>query len=136
MGLIRGKQKVLPSAHSSRETMLALGPSMRRRKAPRQCAGATRARKRCSITSESTARTESGSLACEALRCGGRFCAFHAEVFSVAPVVVQEPRLFFLDFESVESKSRPTTHALQKKEDRENLGGAGVHKLGTGHRAW
>ena len=73
---------------------------MSRRRAPSQCHGITKARKRCSITTNCNARTDSGGLACEPLNRGGRFCLFHAEIFSSRPADARGSTLFYLDFET------------------------------------
>ena len=74
---------------------------MRRARAPLQCAGVTKANKRCSITTDSKIATESGRLACDPLRRGGRFCHFHAQIFNSLPAQVPgDAMIFYLDFET------------------------------------
>ena len=56
--------------------------------------------KRCSINADCKLRTDTGSLACEPLRRGGRYCLFHAQIFNSQPAVFQDSMLFYLDFET------------------------------------
>ena len=69
--------------------------SMRRALAPVQCAGIIKAKRRCSITVESKARTDSGRLAREPLRRCGRFCLFHAQIFNSLPAQLPPAAMVF-----------------------------------------
>ena len=65
------------------------------------CSAFTKAKRRCSITSESKLTTETGKLACEPLLRGSRHCLFHTEIFNGHPSQVPaEARVFYLDFET------------------------------------
>ena len=68
---------------------------MKRARTPLQCAGVTKANRRCSITADSKATTESGRLACEPLRRGGRFCLFHAQIFNSLPAQLPPAAMVF-----------------------------------------
>ena len=71
------------------------------RRAPKQCATFTKAKKRCSITTESKLATDAGKLAAEPLRRGGRHCLFHAQIFNTIPArVPPDAKVFYLDFET------------------------------------
>ena len=71
------------------------------RRAPKQCAALTKAKKRCSITTESKLATDSGKLAAEPLRRGGLHCLFHAQIFNSMPArVPPHAKVFYLDFET------------------------------------
>ena len=65
-----------------------------------QCAGVAKSGKRCSINADCKLRTDTGNLACEPLRRGGRYCLFHAQIFNSQPAVFQDAMLFYLDFET------------------------------------
>ena len=68
---------------------------MKRARTPFQCAGVTKANRRCSITVDSKATTESGRLACEPLRRSGRFCLFHAQIFNSLPAQLPPAAMVF-----------------------------------------
>ena len=71
---------------------------MKRARTPLQCAGITKAGRRCSITADSKAIAESGRLACDPLLRGGRFCRFHADIFNSSPAQLPpDAMLFFLE---------------------------------------
>lgn len=66
-----------------------------------QCEGITRAGRQCSITSNSSmVDVASQKLACEPLRCGGRYCLFHACLFCVKPVALGDAITVFIDLET------------------------------------
>ena len=74
---------------------------LKMRRAPLQCSAFTKAKKRCSITSESKLVTDSGRLACEPLLRGSRYCLFHTQIFNAHPADVPfDAKLFYLDFET------------------------------------
>ena len=74
---------------------------MKRARAPLQCAGVTKANRQCAITTESMVVSESGCLACEPLRRGGRFCLFHAQIFHSSPVQLPpDTMIFYLESHS------------------------------------
>ena len=68
----------------------------------KQCSGITRSGRRCSLTSDSKMRDESGSLVAEPLRRGGSHCRFHARPFVARPVEEPAPKavIVYLDFET------------------------------------
>ena len=70
------------------------------KRAPVQCGGFTRAGKRCSITSESNMKDSNGRLACQPMKHGVGFCTIHLQLFNTKPAWVEDPLLFFLDFET------------------------------------
>ena len=71
------------------------------RRLAHQCTAVTKSNKRCSITSESALRTESGKLACAPLLRGGKYCLFHCQIFNSYPArVFTSARVFYLDFET------------------------------------
>ena len=69
--------------------------------AQKRCCGITRAGKPCSIDTASKLTDFNGRLVAEPLRCGGRYCMFHAKPFVTRPA--QNDRhciVIFLDLES------------------------------------
>ena len=68
----------------------------------RQCNAAfTKAKRRCSITSESKLTTDLGKLACAPLLRGSQRCLFHTDIFNGLPVQKTfDARVFYLDFET------------------------------------
>ena len=68
----------------------------------KQCSGITKSGRRCTLTSDSKMRNESGCLVAEPLRRGGCLCRFHARPFVARPV--EEPPskavVLYLDFET------------------------------------
>ena len=71
------------------------------RSAPTQCEGIARTGRRCSITSHSKLRDGEGRLVAAPLQFGGRYCLFHANVFSTRKAYPEGRTLtFFLDFET------------------------------------
>ena len=69
--------------------------------AQKRCCGTTRAGKPCSIDTASKLTDDNGRLVAEPLRCGGRYCIFHAKPFVTRPA--QNDRhciVIFLDLES------------------------------------
>ena len=69
--------------------------------APPQCAGLTRAGRRCSITSTcKLTDTVTGRLAAAPLIRGGLYCAFHAQVLCAGPADIEDGVLVFLDLET------------------------------------
>ena len=60
-----------------------------------------RKKKRCTITTKNKLATDSGKLAAEPLRRGGRPCLFHAQIFNSIPKrVPPDANIFYLDFET------------------------------------
>ena len=53
--------------------------------AQKRCCGITRAGKPCSIDTASKLADDNGRLVAEPLRCGGRYCIFHAKPFVTRP---------------------------------------------------
>jgi len=69
--------------------------------APPQCAGLTRAGRRCSITSTcKLTDAVTGRLAAAPLIRGGLYCAFHAQVLCTGPADIEDGVLVFLDLET------------------------------------
>ena len=67
----------------------------------KRCCGITRAGKPCSIDTASRLTDDNGRFVAETLRCGGRYCIFHAKPFVTRPA--QNDRhciVIFLDLES------------------------------------
>ena len=69
-------------------------------RAPVQCVAHTKSGKRCGITADCTMKDKAGTLVCEPLCRGSKRCTFHLEIFARAPVIVEDPIVFYLDFET------------------------------------
>ena len=67
-----------------------------------QCEAITKAGRRCAITATSTLKDDHGRCIAEPLRCGGRTCAIHLELFYAQPCPLCESDvcIFWLDFET------------------------------------
>ena len=69
-------------------------------RAPIQCTAQTKAGKRCGITTECSMKDSAGHLVCEPLRRGGKRCTFHLDIFACLATTVEDPIVFYLDFET------------------------------------
>ena len=58
------------------------------RRVPLQCAGVTRAGKRCSITTDCNMKDPQGNLICEPLKHGSSYCKMHLRLFCTKPASV------------------------------------------------
>ena len=67
-----------------------------------QCEAITKAGRQCNITATSTFKDSHGRCVAEPLRCGGRKCLFHLELFCTlpSPLLQSDVRMFWLDFET------------------------------------
>ena len=70
------------------------------RRIPLQCAGVTRSGKRCGITTDCNMKDSHGLLVCEPLKNGSKYCKLHLQVFCTRPSHIEDPLLFYLDFET------------------------------------
>ena len=72
----------------------------KRIRTPLQCAGLTRAGKRCSITDDCNMKDANGAFIAEPLKNGAPYCKLHLRIFCARPAYVEDPLLFYLDFET------------------------------------
>ncbi len=72
----------------------------KRIRTPLQCAGQTRAGKRCSITGDCNMKDASGAFIAEPLKNGASCCKLHLRIFCARPARVEDPLLLYLDFET------------------------------------
>ncbi len=75
----------------------------KRIRTPLQCAGQTRAGKRCSITDDCNMKDANGAFIAEPLKNGASHCKLHLRIFCARPARVDDPLLLYLDFKTTTS---------------------------------